>query len=675
MRLLICALCLMCAISTLAQNTSTIDVMPLPAKVQLSGGQMVVDSGFTVGITGAKDDRIQNAAARFIDQLSRRTAIPLKRETAADSAKLVIQAAKADNNLLALGSDESYVLEITPNGAKLSAPNDLGILHGLQTFLQLVQTSPDGFAVRALRIEDQPRFPWRGLMIDVSRHFIPMDVLKRNIDGMEAVKMNVFHLHISDNQGWRFESKKFPKLQEMGSDGNYFTQDQLRDLVDYCRERGIRLVPEFDLPGHSTAMLVGYPELASLPGPYEIERHWGIFDPALDPTNNKVYEFLDKLFGEVTQVFPDPYLHIGGDEVNGKQWAANAKIQKFMSEHNLKDAAALQTYFSQKLMKVAQKHDRIMVGWDEILNPELPKDAVIQSWRGPKGLAAAARGGYRAMLSNGFYLDLMWSAERHYMNEPFSGDAANLTPEEQKRVLGGESCEWSEFANREIIDSRIWPRNAAVAERLWSPKDVVDIESMYRRMYDESIRLDYLGLTHNSKYVPMLQRIAGSDDIAALRVLADVVEPVKDYTREELHETNPATQFTPLNRLIDAARPESEQAREFRNLVDAYLAQPSPERAAQIRANLTVWKDNDAKLQPKIAQSFLMKELGPLSANLSSLSNIGLQALTYVEQKQQAQDQWRAQSLQQITEASKPQADLLVMIAPAVQKLVEATGR
>lgn len=678
MRLLISVLCCLVFVLTsivFAQSTPDLDVMPMPAKVQMGTGQFVVDAGLTVSIDGPKDSRIEHAADRFLDRLARQTAIPLNAKVTAAPAKFVIHAAHADNNLLDLGTDESYVLEVTPQAVKLSAPNDLGILHGLETFLQLVKASPEGFAAPALRIDDAPRFPWRGTMIDVSRHFIPMDVIKRNVDGMAAVKMNVLHLHLSDNQGFRFESKKLPKLTELGSDGKYFTQEQLKDLVEYCRERGIRVIPEFDLPGHSTAMLVGYPELASLPGPYEIERHWGIFDPALDPTNDKVYEVLDKLFSEVTEVFPDPYLHIGGDEVNGKQWAASAKIQQFMKQHNLADDHALQAYFNTRLLKVVEKHNRNMEGWDEILHPDLPKDAVIQSWRGPKGLAAAAHAGYRAMLSNGWYLDLMWSAERHYKNEPFSGDAANLTPDEQKRVLGGESCEWSEFADREIIDSRIWPRNAAIAERLWSPKNVVDIESMYRRMYDESKRLDSLGLTHNTNYEPMLRRIAGSDDIAALKTLADVVEPVKDYTREQLHEADPATQFTPLNRLIDAARPESEQAREFRNLVDAYIAQPSQDRLAQIRASLTVWKENDAKLQPQIAQSFLLKEVAPLSSNLSAISDIGLQALNYIDQKQSAPDQWRTQSLQRIVDASKPQADLLIMIAPAVQKLVEATPR
>ncbi len=183
-----------------------------------------------------------------------------------------------------MGEDESYRLEIDQFGCpaeRTQLPS--ASMRGLQTFLQLVQTTGDGFAVPAISIDDSPRFPWRGLMIDVGRHFIPLDVLKRNLDGMAAVKLNVFHWHLSENQGFRVESKKFPKLAEMGSDGLFYTQAEVRDLIAYARERGIRVVPEFDIPGHSTAWFVGYPELASGPGPYEIERKWGVFDPAMDP--------------------------------------------------------------------------------------------------------------------------------------------------------------------------------------------------------------------------------------------------------------------------------------------------------------------------------------------------------------------------------------------------------
>ncbi len=261
-------------------------------------------------------------------------------------------------------------------------------------------------------------------------------------------------------------------------------------------------------------------------------------------------------------LFPDQFFHIGGDEVNGKEWDANPKIKEFMHAHGLKNNDDLQAYFNKKVQQIVSKHGKTMLGWDEILRPDLPNSIVIQSWRGPASLAKAANQGYRGLLSSGYYVDLMWSAERHYLTEPMSGAAANLNPEEQKRILGGEACMWAEYVSPENIDSRIWPRTAAIAERLWSPQDVRDVNSMYQRLEVESSRLEWLGLTHNSSYAPMLRRIVGSDDISSLKVLADVVEPVKDYTREETAPA-PATSATPLNRVVDAVRPESITARKF----------------------------------------------------------------------------------------------------------------
>ena len=510
-------------------------------------------------------------------------------------------------------------LKSTSSGARLNAPTTLGVMRGLQTFLQLVRTTSAGFAVPAVSIEDSPRFPWRGLMIDVGRHFIPLDVLKRNLDGMAAVKLNVFHWHLSENQGFRIESKKFPKLQGMGSDGLYYTQDEVRELIAYARERGIRVVPEFDMPGHATAWFVGYPELASGPGPYQIERQWGVFDPAMDPTREETYKFLDTFIGEMAGLFPDQFFHIGGDEVNGKEWDANPKIQAFMRAHGLKDNNDLQAYFNQRVQKIVAKHGKTMLGWDEILRPDLPKSIVIQSWRGPDSLAQAAKQGYRGLLSSGYYVDLMWSAERHYATEPLSGAAASLTPEEQKRILGGEACMWAEYVSPENIDSRIWPRTAAIAERLWSPQDVRDVNSMYQRLAVVSSWLDGLGLTHNSSYAPMLRRIAGTNDIAALKVLADVLEPVKDYTREETAPA-PATSASPLNRVVDAVRPESATARQFADAVNELLAaRPSRVPKPGSENLLNRWRDNQVELQPQFEKSLLLKEVAPISQNLSAL--------------------------------------------------------
>src|SRR6516225_9205974 len=306
------------AISMRAQIPSELNVMPLPAHVQVTGGVLKIEEGFTLSFSGYREARLDRAAQRFVPQMARQTGIPFRAIVAKDPSKatLLITTDHESKPVQELGEDQSYTLEVTPSGAKLHAANPLGTLRGLQTFLQLVSVTPDGFATPAVSIQDTPRFQWRGLMIDVSRHFIPLDILKRNLDGMEAVKLNVFHWHLSDNEGFRVESKKFPKLQGEGSDGLYYTQDEIREFISYARDRGIRVVPEFDMPGHSTAWFVGYPELASGPGPYQLERKWGVFDPAMDPTNEKTYKFLGEFIAEMTKLLPDQYFHIGGDEVN-----------------------------------------------------------------------------------------------------------------------------------------------------------------------------------------------------------------------------------------------------------------------------------------------------------------------------------------------------------------------
>jgi len=652
------------------------NLMPMPASVQMQTGQLVIDPSFSVGITGHSDAQLQRAVERFLDDLRRQTGMPPldMKVTNAAQAKLMVRREHENKAVQELGEDESYALEISPGGAKLDAVTTLGIMRGLQTFLQLVQTTSDGFAAPAITIHDKPRFPWRGLMIDVSRHFIPLDILKRNLDGMAAVKLNVFHWHLSDNQGFRVESKKFPKLTEMGSDGLFYRQDEVRDLIAYAHDRGIRVVPEFDMPGHSTAWFVGYPELASGPGPYQIERKWGVFDPAMNPAEDRTYKFLDSFIGEMANLFPDRYFHIGGDEVNGKEWDANPNIQMFMHAHGLKTNQDLQAYFNTRVQKIVSKHGKIMVGWDEILRPDLPKNIVVQSWRGQDSLAAATRQGYRGILSYGYYLDLMWPASRHYAVDPVSGAAANLTPEEKQRILGGEACMWSEYVSPENIDSRIWPRAAAIAERLWSQQDVTDVSSMYQRLERTSRWLDWLGLTNNSSYEPMLRRIADSNDISALQTFTDVVEPVKDYTREEI-ATVEATSLSPLNRVIDAVRPESDTARHFADLVDALMGGHADSKAKQeVRTLLILWRDNQANLQALETQSFLLREIVPLSQDLSAVAATGLQALDYLDRGERAPDAWATQQFALLAEAQKPKAQLLLMIVPSVQKLVEASS-
>ena len=646
--------------------------MPLPAHIVAGQGQFLIDGSFGIGLEGYTEPRLVLARQRFLDRLSQETGIFFQGEAQASPASFTIKTGGASDPVQQLGEDESYRLDISTTHVQLTAANPLGVLRGLQTFLQLVKITPQGFGVPVAAIDDQPRFPWRGLMLDAGRHFMPVPVIERNLDGMEAVKMNVFHWHLSDNQGFRVESRQFPLLHEKGSGGLYYTQKQVGEVIQYARERGIRVVPEFDMPCHTTSWFIGYPQLASGAGPYQLETRWGVFDPAMDPTRESTYQFLDKFLGEMTALFPDAYFHIGGDECNEKEWDANPQIKAFMTAHGLQNDAALQSYFTARVQKLVAGHHKIMEGWDEVLQPDTPHDVVIQSWRGPSALAEAARKGNRAMLSAGYYIDLNQSAAEHYLADPLAGDGASLTVEQKARVLGGEATMWSEFVTPENVDSRIWPRTAAIAERLWSPQETRDVRSMYSRLAIISRQLEYYGLEHQSFTGLMLRRMSGEDDPEPLKVLAAVVQPPEGYTRGGLKEYHT---FTTLNRLVDAVPPESETARKFNDLAKLIAAgKASPEQWQEARNWLALWRDNDARLQPSLEKSEITAELAPLSRSLSQVAAMGLQTLDDLQNHRMADATALQKNLQLLEAAKKPQAVLLDMVSPSVQLLVQATA-
>jgi hexosaminidase len=646
-------------------------VMPLPSHAIAGAGSFSIDGGFEVVFEGYTESRLERARQRFLDTLARETGILHPPPATPGQPQFIIRTAGASASVQQLDEDESYHLEVEPAKVVLSAPNPLGVLHGLQTFLQLVKATPQGFSVAAVTIDDKPRFPWRGLMIDSGRHFIPLDVIRQNLDGMEAVKMNVFHWHLSEDQGFRIESKTFPMLQEKGSDGLYYTQDEVRGVIEYARDRGIRVVPEFDMPGHAVSWFVGYPDLASGKGPYHIERKWGIFNPAMDPTRESTYQFLDRFVGEMTGLFPDAYFHIGGDECNGKEWDANPRIQEYMRQHGLKNDASLQAYFTSRVQKLVTQHHKITIGWDEVLQPDTPKDVVIQSWRGQDSLAQAARRGYSGILSSGYYIDLNEPAAQHYAVDPLEGATGNLTSEQQGHILGGEATMWTEFVTPENIDSRIWPRTAAIAERLWSPQGTKDVNSMYQRLAVVSRNLAHYGLPYQATSEQMLQRMIGNAKPSSLNVLASVVEPPKEYEREGLRSYD---LYTPLNRMVDAVPPESDRAREFRDLTSRIAAgNATPEDWQQARQWLTLWRDNDAELQPLLTQYALTEELVPVSHSLSQAAAIGLSALDALQKNQPISSSSQRQQLSSLKLMETPQAVLLDMAVPGVEVLVRAT--
>ena len=645
-------------------------LMPMPAHVQAGEGHFAIDPSFAIDLRGHPDARARRAADRFLSQLSHRTSIPFGTRPGT-KANFVITCNGEGEKIQKLDEDESYRLQVSPAEVRLDASNPLGVIRGLQTFLQLVQSGPEGFSAPALSIEDSPRFPWRGLLIDVSRHFIPVDAIQRNLDGMEAMKLNVLHWHLSDDQGIRVESRKFPRLQELSSGGSYYTQEQIKDVIAYARDRGIRVMAEFDVPGHTTSWFTAYPELAAGPGPYEISRHFGVHDAVMDPTRDHTYHFLDDFIGEMSRLFPDEYFHIGGDEVNGKQWDSNADIRRFKHRHHLSTNLDLQAYFNQRLQRMVKKHGKIMVGWDEILHADLPKDVVVQSWRGQKSLAEAARQGYRGILSYGYYLDLMQPASQHYSIDPLNGAAAGLSPEEKQRILGGEACMWAELITPDNIDERIWPRAAAIAERLWSPQDVRDVDSMYVRLQAAGENLKAAGVLHQTDYRAMLERLAAGTNAQPLRVLADVLEPIKGYARPH---TRTYETTTPLNRLVDAVQPESDAGREFARLTQRFLNKTaSAEDITAMRNQLSAWQENDQRLEPLLQSNVLLQEAVSLSQGLATVATAGLRALDYLTSGGSAPAAWRDEQLALLKEAQKPQAEMLNTIAPSVEKLVEAT--
>src|SRR5436190_3062740 len=651
-----------------------LNLMPVPASVQIQTGRLPITTSFSVAVENYTDDRLRAGIARMLRRLAGRTVLTVQADLATDesAATMVVQCERAGEIIPSLNENENYNLEITDKQARLVAPTVVGALRGLETLLQLIDSDRDGFYLPAIRIQDQPRFPWRGLLIDVGRHYEPMEVLKRNLDAMAAVKLNVLHWHLTEDQGFRVESKKFPKLHTLGSDGLFYTQDEVREIITYAGNRGIRVMPEFDIPGHSTSWLVGHPELGSAPGPFKIERGAGIFEPALDPTREQTYKFLDGFLGDMAGLFPVEYMHIGGDENEGKQWDRNPQIQAFMKEKGIKDNHGLQAYFNQRILKILQKHHKKMIGWDEILHPDLPKDAVIQSWREPASLAEAAKKGYNGILSAGYYIDLILPASQHYLPDPIPADSS-LTPEEAKHILGGEATMWGEWVSPETIDSRIWPRTAAIAERLWSPRNVTDIEDMYRRLSVVSRQLEELGLTHERNYGMLLRRLAASENTAPLRTLASIVEPVKQYRR---YQMRPQTMLSPLTGLVDAARPDSETARHFNSNVDALLSD-APRFAlyrSELERTMAEWQTASRALGPMIDQSPALQEARPLANDLSAIAETGLEAMSYLSSGDAPTTGWRQAQLAKLDEAAKPKAALEFVVLTSMRKMVIAAA-
>ena len=725
------------------EDRAAITVLPLPSELDLGSNIYEIPNAIDLQPKGIWTPRLQKTFDRFTSRLKNSTGIPIRN---GNGMTLSIYCQNKSDEYPSPNEIESYTLTIRKNKINLSAPTEWGILHGLETLLQLANNEGDRWYFPEVHIVDTPRYSWRGLMVDVCRHWIPKAVILRNLDAMAAVKMNVLHLHLTEHQGFRVESKTFPKLHQLGSNGNYFSQEDIKEIITYAADRGIRVVPEFDVPGHSTAWFVGHPELATMPGPYQIQTDFGVGGAVMDPTKEEVYTFLDAFFEEMASLFPDQYVHIGGDEVDSEDWENSTAVQDFMAEKGIEDYHALQNHFNTRIRKLIEGHGKKVMGWDEILQEDFQGDGVvIQSWRNHKSLWDGIRKGSKGVLSYGYYLDHKQTAGFHYAVDPeviqggitididsthweswqlnlelgdtkmegdlylfgtgenkkgivqmmgnsydfenasfdgktlqfsheaqfgelnyaldmkgdsimgttkisvFTVDVAGkksggsqmeggqslpkfekivpLNAEESQSILGGEACMWSEMVDEHTIESRIWPRAGAIAEKLWSPQVLTDnTGDMYRRLMVFDDYLETLGTHHKNSGKAIIDSIVPNAYRDALTVLVNVLQEDKLFNRMAIYDTMPNVN-TPLNRIVDASRPESYEAYRFEKDVDTWLETQDTALKSRLAAQLKKWNTNHQVLQPAFEAVEHIREVEQHSQHLYDLTTLAIQAL------------------------------------------------
>jgi hexosaminidase len=678
------------AATTFAQPTDTLNLLPRPLSVTINAGRFTFNADFAIGIKGPESAKFIAAINRFFQQLGRRVNINFPQEfiSAGDNnanARLFITYGQTIEP--AIGMDESYSLKVNADKITLTAATDIGAERGLETLYQLVSPDKNGFYCPLVEVNDSPRFKWRGLMIDVARHFIPFEVLKRNVDAMAIVKLNVLHLHLSDDEGFRVESKVFPLLQQKGSNGFYYSQDQVKELVSYAHDRGIIVVPEFDLPGHCSSILAAYPYLASYSSDYKPSRRYKMDSiknlnlgkvmqliaqmptPTIDPTKETTYAFFDKFIKEMGALFPDAYFHVGADENNGVAWKQNPGIAAFMQTKGMKSTDELQAYFVKRMYDIAKKYNKQLIGWEEAFNQAIPQDVILQKWK-PSGLgptlnaAEVVKHGNQLVISAGYYLDLFMPAYIHYQTDPVPADMGQADAD--KGILGAEAAQWAELMDGGNEELRVWPRAAAIAERLWSPANVKDVDDMYRRLWVLDFELNDRALDANENYLKILARWVNDEDLSPVLTLANVYTPVKGYKRLMGGMLGagktPTNLNSPMVNIADVVHSDSETGWYFRQSVAAYLKDHKDADRQAIKSLLTRWQSNKARFDVVADITPYLQQTKVLSDNLSTAATIGLQAINGEGNKD---DQ-----LKQLQQLEQPSHEVVLAILPEIEALV-----
>ncbi|MBL7983070.1 MAG: family 20 glycosylhydrolase [Flavobacteriales bacterium] len=489
-----------------AQEVRLPDLIPLPAQYQLDKGTLDLGCPWKV--------EVSNERYRPLAELIEQEIAPLHPSSDVNCLvpmTIAMQVITPDTLL----PPEWYALGVMTDGIVISATTEAGLFRGSRTLVQLLEQGRETGTLPCLSITDWPRFPWRGMHLDACRHFWSVEFTKKYIDLLARYKMNSFHWHLTEDQGWRIEIKKYPKLTEVGAwrkgsqvgpyarlehdtipYGGFYTQEQIREVVAYAQARHINVVPEIEMPGHAMAALAAYPRLGCTGGPYEVQRGWGVFEDVFCAGNDSVFTVLEDVLTEVMALFPSEMIHIGGDECPKEAWKACAKCQARMKSEGLKDEHELQSYFIQRIEQFVNSKGRKLIGWDEILEGGLAPNAAVMSWRGTEGGIAAARSGHYAVMSPGShcYFD-------HYQGDPANEPLAfggyttvqkvysyepipsELKPEEQKYILGAQGNVWTEYIlTPEHVEYMAVPRMLALAEVLWTPKEKRDEADFLRRL-------------------------------------------------------------------------------------------------------------------------------------------------------------------------------------------------
>ena len=592
-----------------AQGTPAVSVIPYPASATVdSTVRFIFGATPVVALSAPANPELRAlgtvAGDILREELGAQPRVATTAASASSSAAVTLTLASSDTS----AGVESYRLDVTRRGVAITAPRPAGLFYGLQTLRALLEaertrtsagTSAATVSLRGVHVADAPRFSYRGLHLDVGRHFMPVSFVKRYIDLMSRYKYNTFHWHLTEDQGWRIEIKKYPRLTQVGGCrketqlgrsrgaavgdsirycGSY-TQDEVRDVVAYAKSHYITVIPEIEMPGHSKAALTAYPELGCGPGPYEVRTTWGVDENIFCP-KEETFTFLENVLTEVMALFPSTYIHIGGDEAPKTVWQRSPIAQEVIKRENLKDEHELQSYFIRRMEKFLNAHGRQLIGWDEILEGGLAPKATVMSWRGINGGIAAARENHDVVMTptSHTYFDYVQGdgrfeptnvgsylpIEKVYSFDPAVPDS--LTPEQARHVIGTQAQLWTEYMNNTgQVEYMAYPRALALAEVAWSPKSARDFESFRRRLLPRLLGLDRLGVNYRfpSADNGLERNRVVTDDSVVVELRSAVPEAEIRYTLDGTEPSATSARYTAPLRIAVPADGVSVLARTF----------------------------------------------------------------------------------------------------------------